>query len=101
MDKPKNDFLRPQQPCPICGGTQFEWGRMSGQVFYAPGDNWWARRGRQAIRIRRCLQCNNLQQFSDLQLTQRLEATTVTALVIVIVIIVLVVFLAVGLSLLG
>src|SRR5262245_40055008 len=100
MDKPKNDFLRPQQPCPICGGTEFEWGRPGGQVFYIPGDRWWTGKGRQAIRLRRCLQCNNLQQFTDLELTRRVESMTIAAVVIVAVVFVLVAFLTAGLYLL-
>src|SRR5258708_853829 len=71
MDKPKNDFLDPQTPCSVCGGQAFEWGRLAGQVFYIPSLNFWGRKGRQVIKIRRCLQCNNLLQFSDEVLTQQ------------------------------
>lgn len=83
MYKQKNDFLDPQQPCLICGGQEFEWGRLAGQVYYVPGFSLWGSKGRQSIKIRRCLQCNNLLQFSDEELTSRQMRVLTITLVIV------------------
>ncbi len=69
MYKAKNEYLDPQTPCAVCGGQAFEWGRLAGQVVYIPGLSFWGRKGRQVIKVRRCLQCNNLLQFSDDELT--------------------------------
>jgi hypothetical protein len=70
MYKAKNTFLE-ESKCPVCGGEEFEWGRIAGQAVYRPGDSLWALRGHQYIRARRCLQCNNLLQFADPTLTRR------------------------------
>jgi hypothetical protein len=83
MYKPKNDFLDPQTPCAVCGGQEFEWGRLAGQVYYIPSANLWRRKGRQVIKIRRCLQCNNLLQFSDDELTRQQNRAMVVVLIIV------------------
>jgi hypothetical protein len=87
MYKPKNDSLDPQQPCPVCGGQEFEWGRLAGQVYYIPGFSLWRGKGRQVIKIRRCLQCNNLLQFSDEQLTRQQTRAAMIAVVVVLLIV--------------
>src|SRR5690349_2156157 len=69
MYKAKNEYLNPQTPCAVCGGQEFEWGRLAGQVVYIPCLNFWGRKGRQVIKVRRCFQFNNLLQFSDDELT--------------------------------
>ncbi len=73
MYKQKNDFLDPymQSKCPVCGGTEFEWGRLGGQTYYVPGESMWRMRGWQYIRTRRCMQCNNLLQFADADMTRK------------------------------
>jgi hypothetical protein len=81
MDKAKNDFLD-QGKCPVCGGEDFEWGRIGGQVVYRPGDNLWKVRGYQYIRARRCLRCNNLLQFADPELTRRQNKVVVVSVVV-------------------
>ncbi len=63
-----NEYL--QKKCPVCDNQEFEWGRLGGQVYYLPGTSIWSSRGRQVIRIRRCLRCNNLLQFTDQDLTR-------------------------------
>jgi len=83
MFNAKNDSNDPQTPCAVCGGQEFEWGRLAGQVYYIPGLNLWARKGRQVIKIRRCLQCNNLLQFGDDELTQQQNRAVVIVLIIV------------------
>ena len=54
MYKQKNDFLDPyqQSKCPVCGGEEFEWGRLGGQTYYVPGESMWRLRGWQYIRTR-------------------------------------------------
>ncbi len=73
MYKQKNDFLDPylESKCPVCGGTEFEWGRLGGQTYYVPGESMWRWRGYKFIRTRRCVQCNNLLQFADESLTKQ------------------------------
>ena len=78
-----NDFIDPQTPCAICGGQEFEWGRLAGQVYYLPGLSVWGRKGRQVIKLRRCLRCNNLLQFSDNELTRQQNRAIWVTLVIV------------------
>ena len=86
MYKPKNDFLDPyrQGKCPVCGGTDFEWGRLGGQTYYVPGESMWRWRGYQYIRMRRCLQCNNLLPFTDSSLTQRQNRVIILIIVVAI-----------------
>ncbi len=81
MYKAKNDFLE-QSKCPVCGGEDFEWGRIGGQAVYRPGDSLWKVRGYQYIRARRCLQCNNLLQFTDPDLTRRQNRLIIVIVVI-------------------
>ena len=83
MYKAKNDFLD-QGKCPVCGGQEFEWGRIGGQVVYRPGDSFWKLGGYQYIRARRCLQCNNLLQFTDPELTRRQNKVVAVIIVIAI-----------------
>ncbi len=73
MYKQKNDFLDSylEGKCPVCGGTEFEWGRLGGQTYYVPGNSMWRFRGWQYIRTRRCVQCNNLLQFADADMTKQ------------------------------
>jgi hypothetical protein len=83
MYQAKNDFRDPQTPCTVCGGQEFEWGRLAGQVYYIPSVNLWRRKGRQVIKLRRCLRCNNLLPFSDAELTRQQNRATVVVLIIV------------------
>ncbi len=71
MYKAKNDFSEPQLKCPVCGGQDFEKGRLGGQAYYIPGDSLWRLRGYQYVRIWRCLQCNHLMQFADPELSKQ------------------------------
>ncbi len=91
MYKAKNDFLDPyhQGKCPVCGGTEFEWGRLGGQTYYVPGESMWRWRGYQYIRTRRCLQCNNLLQFADASLTQRQNRVIILIVVVTVALLVL------------
>ncbi len=68
--------------CPVCGSDVFEWGRMSAGAYYVPGSIRWDKRARQVIRVRRCLRCNNLMQFTDQDLTRR-QAQLTTLIVVV------------------
>ncbi len=92
MYKQKNDYLDQSlesttmdRPCPVCGGTEFEWGRLGGQTYYVPGQSMWRWRGYQYIRIRRCLQCNNLLQFADPGLTSKTNRTVFVIVVLVLI----------------
>ncbi len=49
---------------------------------YRPGDNLWTMRGYQYIRARRCLQCNNLLQFADPELTRRQNKVIVVVVLV-------------------
>jgi hypothetical protein len=92
MYKAKNNLLD-QGQCPVCGGDAFEWGRIAGQVVYRPGDRLWKLGGSQYIRARRCLQCNNLVQFTDPELTRRQNRILGIVLAVVFLIILLAVML--------
>src|SRR5690349_14170372 len=92
MYKAKNDFLD-QGKCPVCGGEAFEWGRIAGQAVYRPGDSLWKVHGHQYIRARRCLQCNNLLQFADTELTRRQNRIIAIVVVVAILFVVLAVML--------
>jgi hypothetical protein len=91
MYKPKNDFLDPyrQGKCPVCGGADFEWGRLGGQTYYVPGESVWKWRGYQYIRTRRCLQCDNLLHFTDASLTQRQNRVMVLIIAVALALLVL------------
>jgi hypothetical protein len=85
MYKQKNDFLEAPKPCPVCGGQEFEWGRLAGGQYgigYVPGFSMWQIKRGQAIKVRRCLQCNNLLQFTDEELTNRNRRAMTIILVI-------------------
>jgi len=60
-DAPTNELQ--QSKCPVCGSQDFEWGRL--QAYYVPGTSLWSAKGRQMVKARRCLRCNNLLQFTD------------------------------------
>jgi len=81
----ETDTLALQQPCPVCGNQEFEWGRMPMTVYYLPGlTRLWTtmRQGRQVIKVRRCLRCNNLLQFTDDSLTKRQNSTTIIVVIL-------------------
>jgi hypothetical protein len=69
-----------QGKCTICGGQDFEWGRL--QVYYIPGSSMWSTRGRQVVKARRCLRCNNLLQFTDQSMTGQQNRTIILIVVI-------------------
>jgi len=60
-----------QSKCPVCGGQDFEWGRLGGQAYYLPSMSAWAMKGRQVIKVRRCLRCSALIPFTDPALTRQ------------------------------
>ncbi len=60
----QSDQVNQETKCPICGGQNFEWGLLAG-AYYLPGTSLWSMRGRQAIKVRRCVQCNNVVAFID------------------------------------
>jgi hypothetical protein len=62
VEKRKNESTNPyaQGTCPVCGGSNFEWGRLAGQINYYSGINFWQLRNPKVIAARHCLQCNNL-----------------------------------------
>ena len=73
MEKPKNDFNNNpylQSKCPVCGGTEFEWGRASGTYVAGPR-RVLSMRGIRVFRARRCIQCNNVLSFVDEELSRR------------------------------
>jgi hypothetical protein len=85
MDSQYNSYIDPHQQgkCPVCGGETFEWGRLAGQSYYLPGESLWRVSGRQVIKIRRCLQCNNLLSFTDPNLSRQQNVMIAIVLLIV------------------
>lgn len=73
VEKRKNDFMNPlaQGDCPVCGGNDFEWGRLGGQVGYYPGTEFWKVAMPRVVMARRCLKCNNLLSFVDEEMTSQ------------------------------
>jgi hypothetical protein len=66
-EKPKRDHPNPRNaPCPICGGTRFEWGsaRAQGGVVYLPQDKWFGFGFGEPLNARKCLACRNVQLFT-------------------------------------
>ena len=94
VQAPNNQYFDPysQVKCPICGSTDFEWGRLSAQTVYYPDSSMWKVRGRQLVKVRRCRQCNNLMTFADPDRTRQLN-TMALVIVIVVFVILLAVFL--------
>src|SRR5262245_8739400 len=72
MEKPKRDFSTDpalQRPCPVCGGTEFEWGRSN--MVYRAGTGWFAWRSPTYSMARRCVQCNNVLSFLSEDLSRQ------------------------------
>ena len=61
------EFEHPQEEavCFVCGKQHYEWGHTEGLVLehYTPGPPTGLLSGKDYIRVRRCLECNNLQLF--------------------------------------
>lgn len=55
-----------QRPCPICGGTEYEWGYLN-HAWYQKNKVGFSHK---VIMVRRCLRCENLQHFVDEALTK-------------------------------
>jgi hypothetical protein len=72
-----------QNNCPMCGGREFEWGRV--QSFYVPGSSMWSTRGRQVVKARRCLRCNNLLQFTDAAMSRQQSRGVIIIVIIALV----------------
>lgn len=58
-----------KQPCPICGSTSYEWGKLRSQgIKYLPEDAGWMKKQFSLgidMKARRCTQCNNIQIFAE------------------------------------
>jgi hypothetical protein len=67
-EKPKrSDRPNPRNaPCPICGGTHFEWGsaRANGGVVYLKEGDWFGFGLGETVYARKCLDCRNVQLFT-------------------------------------
>ena len=73
--------------CPVCGNNEFEWGYLSYQTYYVPGPySLWRTqtRNRQMIKVRRCLRCNNILQFTDAETTRRVNRSVTMVAVVAI-----------------
>ena len=67
-----------QQPCPVCGAQDYEWGYMT-STGYQSGDQysmWRTKRAVQVMKVRRCKACDNVQQFFDEDATKKVMRTT-------------------------
>ncbi len=64
--KHKNEFMG--APCPVCGGTDFEWGTLY-QARHRPGRPIWGYG--KVITTRRCLSCDNILLFVDEEATRK------------------------------
>lgn len=57
-------------PCPICGGTDFSWGHLRGKprvAYTADGDGfvaWFMGWRRKTVNARHCDRCGNVQLFT-------------------------------------
>ncbi|GEM_PF-1403479 len=51
-------------PCPVCGETEFEWGRLSGVQYYTKSNVLGVLDG-QALRARVCQICGNVLTFIE------------------------------------
>jgi hypothetical protein len=69
-DQIESDEPSEAQPCPICGGSRFTWGRTHFPLRFIPdGASFWSKvresMGSQAARSRKCDSCGNLQVFDS------------------------------------
>jgi hypothetical protein len=67
-------FRIEQQPCPICGGKDYEWGVLS-HAWYRPGLSMTPSFKLKNIRVRRCLRCDHVDPFVDDKLTRQANKT--------------------------
>lgn len=78
-EKRKN--VEPEVPCSVCGGNEFEWGILNG--------GWYAKSfmsfSYKMIRVRRCLNCNNLLQFIDEERSRQYMMMIIVLVIIVVI----------------
>ena len=75
-----------QRPCPICGGTEYEWGQLSHVRYQLKvGLNY------KLMMSRRCLRCENLQQFVDEARTKSDQRTVIIVLLLMVLVIALII----------
>lgn len=67
-EKPKSDFSDPREdnPCIICGGTSYQWGRAraEGGVVFVPEGEAFGFGGGIWLDGRKCVRCGNVQLFT-------------------------------------
>lgn len=58
-----------QNPCHICGSQEFVWGRTIGGtndwVYFRTKGGWWGEG--EKLHARKCIQCQNVQLFADVE----------------------------------
>ncbi len=65
-DKPKRGGTVQEQPCPICGNADYEWGNFGERNtrYYIPPGGVYGFGSGQYTEARKCLTCGNLQLFT-------------------------------------
>ena len=86
MFLPSDETTFQHSQCPVCGGHDFEWGRLAGQAYYVPSTNMWAMKGRQVVKVRRCLRCNAMMPFGDPTMTRQFNRVMAIIVVVAVVI---------------